>query len=152
MMCMPAMNAQDKLLLACPQCLTANRVPTGRLKEDPKCGKCGARLLEAKPVALTDQTFDPFVNRSELPVVVDFWAAWCGPCRAMAPAFERLAGEMKTQVRFAKLDTEQAQEIAARFGIRSIPTMILFRGGREVGRTSGAMDARGIRSWLEAAV
>ena len=93
------------------------------------------------------------VRRShELPVVVDFWAAWCAPCRAMAPAFEQLAGEMKTQVRFGKLDTEQAQEVAARFGIRSIPTMILFRGGREVARTAGAMDARGIRSWLEAGV
>jgi len=84
--------------------------------------------------------------------VVDFWAAWCAPCRAMAPAFEQLAGEMKTQVRFGKLDTEHAQGIAARFGIRSIPTMILFRGGREVARTAGAMDARGIRSWLEAGV
>ena len=144
-----AVEPQDKLLLACPQCLTANRVPAGRLGDDPKCGKCQARLVDGKPVALAEASFDAFLARNDLPVVVDFWAAWCGPCRAMAPAFEQVAGELKTRVRFAKLDTEQAQGIAARFGIRSIPTMILFRGGREAGRSAGAMDARGIRAWLE---
>jgi thioredoxin 2 len=144
-----ATATQDKLLLACPKCLTANRVPAARLGDEPKCGECGARLLDGKPVALAESTFDQFLGRSDLPVVVDFWAAWCGPCRAMAPAFEQVAGELKTRVRFAKLDTEQAQSLAARYGIRSIPTMILFRGDREVGRTTGAFDARRIRSWLE---
>jgi thioredoxin 2 len=138
----------EKLLLACPKCGTANRVPAERLAEDPKCGKCGAQILEGKPVELDEARFESFLARNSLPVLVDFWAEWCGPCHAMAPAFERAAGELKTRVRFAKLDTERAQGVAARFGIRSIPTMILFRDGREAARVSGAMDARSISAWL----
>ncbi len=143
-----AVEAPDKLLVLCASCSTANRVPAQRLGDDPKCGNCGAPLLDGKPVALDEARFDSFIGRNELPVLVDFWADWCGPCHAMAPAFERAAGELKTRVRFAKLNTEDAQQVAARFGIRSIPTLILFRGGSEVARVSGAMDARSIASWV----
>jgi len=143
-----AVEAPDRLLVLCANCSTANRVPAERLGDDPKCGRCGAPLLDGKPVALDEASFDSFIGRNELPVLVDFWADWCGPCHAMAPAFERAAGELKTRVRFAKVNTEGAQRVAARFGIRSIPTLILFSGGREVARVSGAMDARSIASWV----
>ena len=138
----------DPLLVACAKCGTANRVPRERLGDDPKCGKCGAALLEGKPVELDPAGFDSFVSRNSLPVLVDFWAEWCGPCHAMAPAFERVAGELKTRARFAKLDTERAQAVAARFAIRSIPTLILFRDAQEAARISGAMDARSLSAWV----
>jgi thioredoxin 2 len=136
------------VLIGCPKCATLNRVPAERLAEGPVCGKCKAPLLEGKPVPVTEATFDAAVVRTELPVVVDFWAEWCGPCHAMAPGFERAAAEMKTRARFAKVDTEAAPGVAGRFGLRSIPTLILFKQGKEAARVSGAMDARGIQNWL----
>lgn len=139
----------ETVQVACPHCATANRVPAARLGEDPKCGRCKQPLLDGRPSALDDASFDGFVGRTGLPVVVDFWADWCGPCHAMAPAFARAAAELKGRAQFAKVDTERAQRVAGRFGIRSIPTLILFRGGKEAARVSGAMDARSLLSWLK---
>jgi thioredoxin 2 len=135
--------------VVCPSCLTANRVPAERLGESPTCGKCHAPLLAGEPVALDDSSFDALVGRTELPVVVDFWAPWCGPCRAMAPHFERAAAMLKDRVRFAKVNTDEASGIASRIGIRAIPTLVLFKAGAEVKRTSGVLDTRSLVQWIE---
>ena len=144
------MEAADSttVQIACPQCLAANRVPGSRMDEDPKCGKCGSSLLDPHPTALQEASFDSFVGRTQLPVVVDFWAEWCGPCRAMAPSFEKAAATLSTRVRFAKVDTEHNRALASRLGIHSIPTLILFQQGREVDRISGAMDASRLIGWV----
>jgi len=133
--------------VACPACLAANRVPAARIGEDPKCGKCGAALLEGTPVELREDQFETFLQRTALPVLADFWAPWCGPCRAMAPHFERAAQELKDRVRLVKVNTEEAQGLAARYAIRAIPTLVLFKDGAEVKRASGAMDAGALARW-----
>ena len=140
----------EPLHVPCPHCGAVNRVPASRLAEAPSCGKCKSPLLPAEPVELDEPSFDRQIA-GDLPVVVDFWAGWCGPCRMMAPHFARAAQMLAPDIRFAKLDTERAQAVAARYGIRSIPTLIVFRDGREVARQSGAMDANGLVRWVRSA-
>lgn len=136
------------LVLPCPSCLAKNRVPKARLGDVPVCSECRTHLLTDHPVALDSHSLPRYVAASEIPVVVDFWAPWCGPCRAMAPQFERAAQSMAGVVQFAKVDTEREPAAAAPFGIRSIPTLILFAGGREVARRSGALPESQIVDWV----
>lgn len=133
--------------VVCPACSRVNRLPESRLAEDPSCGNCHAPLFQAHPTVLTSANFEAQVGSSELPVIVDFWAPWCGPCKMMAPAFERAAAQLEPRFRLAKVNTEAEPALAARFGIRSIPTLVAFRGGLEVARQSGAQDLAGLLSW-----
>jgi thioredoxin 2 len=133
--------------VVCPKCEAVNRVPPDRLGEGAKCGRCHTPLFSGVPLALDEQRFAHHVARSELPLLVDFWAPWCGPCRMMAPAFEDAARVLEPQARLVKVNTEEAQGLASRLGIRSIPTLALFRGGSEVARTAGAMDAGRLVAW-----
>jgi thioredoxin 2 len=137
----------DPLHIVCPHCHTTNRVTREDLGESPDCGKCHQPLFTGHPVALDEAAFDKHIGRSQVPVLVDFWAPWCGPCRAMAPAFEQAAQQLEPAMRLAKVDTEAAQNLAARFNIRSIPTLALFVNGREVARQPGAMGAADIVKW-----
>jgi len=127
--------------VACAHCGALNRVPAERLGDDPSCGSCKAALLDGRPVELGDADFERVVARTELPVVVDFWAPWCGPCRMMAPAFEQAARSLKGQALLVKVNSDDSPQLAARFGIRSIPTLVRLSGGREAGRLSGALPA-----------
>ncbi|RWN56126.1 thioredoxin TrxC [Mesorhizobium sp.] len=138
---------QEKLVV-CGKCGGVNRLPPAGDAGDAKCGKCGSRLFSGHPADVDAQSFDRQVTRSSLPVVVDIWAPWCGPCKMMAPAYEAAANELEPHVRLIKLNSDNEQAVAARLGIRGIPTMILFHGGREVARTSGAMTAGQIARWV----
>ena len=143
---------KDPVIIACPACASLNRVPSGRLASGGKCGRCHSPLFDAHPVTLTGANFEAHATRSGIPLLVDFWAAWCGPCRQMAPQFEAAAADLEPLVRLGKLDTEAEQAIAGRYAIRSIPTLILISGGREVARQSGAMPRNAIVNWVRQTV
>jgi len=138
----------DALHIVCPHCHTTNRVRVADMRNAPDCGQCHQALFDGHPLALDAASFDKHIGRSHVPVLVDFWAPWCGPCRMMAPAYEQAAVLLEPQVRVAKLNTEDAQAISARFNIRSIPTLALFIGGKEVARQAGAFrTAQDIADW-----
>ena len=139
----------ESLHIVCPHCDAVNRVPESRLGENPVCGKCGQALFNGYPVALTQQTFAKAISRNDIPVLVDFWAPWCGPCKMMAPQFEQAAKTLEPHIRLAKVDTEAEQMLGAQYGIRSIPTLALFKGGNEIARQAGAMGAADIVRWVQ---
>ena len=138
------------LHIVCPHCNATNRVVSERAGEGPRCGKCHQALFDGHPLEVDEAGFERHIASNDLPVVVDFWAPWCGPCLAMAPEFEKAAAMLEPTARLVKVNTEAAQGLASRFNIRSIPTMALFRGGHEIARQSGAMGAAAIASWVRA--
>jgi len=143
-------DMSDSLHILCPHCDAVNRVPREKLAAGGRCGACHRALFDGHPVALDTARFARHAEKSDLPLLIDFWAAWCGPCRAMAPEFERAAQRLEPRVRLVKVNVDEEPAIAARFGIRSIPTMALVAKGREIARTSGAMPAPDLERWVEA--
>ena len=135
--------------IVCPFCSAINRIPGQKLDNGPACGKCHKALFNGRPLTLNADNFQKQIKRNDIPVVVDFWAPWCGPCKMMAPAFEQAAGALSPDVRLAKLNTEDEQGIGAQLNIRNIPTMVIFKNGREIARQAGAMSATDIKAWVQ---
>lgn len=135
--------------VTCQKCSVTNKIPSDRLVDDPKCGKCKSSIFNGKSINLNLSNVAPFLNNNQVPVLVDCWAPWCGPCKTFGPVFESAAKEWEPKLRFAKLNTESQQNIAARWHIQSIPTLILFKGGKEVTRLSGALPLGQLKKWLQ---
>ena len=138
----------DSLYLVCPHCEAVNRVPAARLDQHPNCGQCHQPLFTGQPVELTTSNFTKYLQRHDIPILVDFWAPWCGPCKMMAPAYKQAAAMLEPRVRLAKVNTENEQALGAQYNVRSIPTLIIFKGGREIARQAGAMAATDIVQWV----
>ena len=148
----PRAEAAEMLVVACPSDASLNRVPRAKLDQNPNCGRCHKPLFQGKAVELNAANFDSHALKSDLPIVIDFWAEWCGPCRMMTPNFEMAAPRLEPRVRLGKLDTEAEPAIAQRYGIRGIPSVVMIKKGREVARTSGAMSTSAIVDWVEQAL
>jgi thioredoxin 2 len=144
--------SDESTQLVCPACGAVNRLPLTRIAQRPNCGKCHGRLFTGQPLVLDARAFARRTDHEDIPLLVDFWAAWCAPCRMMAPQFEAAAHHLEPNMRLAKVDTEAEPELAARFGIRSIPTLVLLRHGREVARRAGALSASQIERWVLGAI
>ena len=139
----------ESLHLVCPHCAALNRIPADKLAAKPVCGKCKQSLFDGHPLELNAADFERHLTRNDIPMLVDFWAPWCGPCLMMAPAFVQAAAQLEPQMRLVKLNTEEAQQLASQHNIRSIPTLALFKGGKEIARQAGAMDAGNIVRWAQ---
>ncbi len=142
----------DAIQIVCAACGAVNRIPADKPAKEAKCGRCGAKLFTGKPVELNDAIFQKYVTRTSIPVVVDFWAEWCGPCKMMAPEFAKAAEQLEPEVKFAKLDTERNQMTAMQYGIRSIPTLMIFREGKVIAQQAGAMPASQIVQWVKSSI